>query len=95
MIRSTSDGVAIAVRVVPRAGRSGLAGTRGDSVLVRLTAAPVDGSANDQLIDVLAEALGVARRAVVIASGARSRHKIISVTGVSVDEARTRLGLSG
>ena len=82
MIEVVADGVVLAVRVIPRAGRSGLAGTRDDAVLVRLSAAPVDGAANAELVAVLAEAFGVPRRNVVILSGERSRHKRVQVRGV-------------
>jgi uncharacterized protein len=73
----------IDVRVIPRAGKSGIAGMRGDALLVRLHAAPVDGAANAELIEVLAEALGVPKRAVAIASGERSRQKRVRVEGVT------------
>lgn len=71
------------VRVIPRAGKSGIAGMRGDALLVRLNAAPVDGAANAELIEVLAEALGVPKRAVSIASGERSRQKRVRIEGVT------------
>ena len=73
----------IDVRVIPRAGKSGIAGMRGDALLVRLHAAPVDGAANAELIEVLAEALGVPKRAVSIASGERSRQKRVRIEGVT------------
>jgi uncharacterized protein len=73
----------IDVRVIPRAGKSGIAGMRGDALLVRLHAAPVDGAANVELIEVLAEALGVPKRAVSIASGERSRQKRVRIEGVT------------
>ena len=53
-LAETPAGVSFRVRVVPRAGRTGVAGTRGDALLVRLAAAPVDGAANDALIAMLA-----------------------------------------
>ena len=81
----------IAVRVIPRAGRSGVAGARGDALLVRLNAAPVDGAANAELIDLLAETLGVSKRAIEIVSGARSRQKKVRVTGLTLDETNSRL----
>jgi uncharacterized protein (TIGR00251 family) len=67
------------IRVVPRAGRSGVAGLRDGAVLVRLAAAPVDGAANEELIAVLAKALDVPRRDIVIVSGERSRLKRLRV----------------
>jgi uncharacterized protein (TIGR00251 family) len=93
MIDATADGVLIAVRVVPRAGRSAVAGTRGDAVLVRLQAPPVDGAANQELVTVLASALGVPRRDVSIVAGDRSRQKRVRVSGLGVSDALARLGL--
>jgi uncharacterized protein len=91
VIESTADGVVIAVRVVPRAGRSGIAGTRGGALLVRLNAPPVEGAANDELIEVIADTLGVPRRAVTIVSGERSRSKRVRVAGVDADHVASRL----
>ena len=85
----------IDVRVIPRAGRTGIAGTRDNALLVRLGSAPVDGAANAELIEVIATAVGVPRRAVSIAAGARSRKKTIRIDGVSADEVHQRLGLQG
>jgi uncharacterized protein (TIGR00251 family) len=92
VIEATPDGVVITVRVIPRAARSGLAGTRGDALLVRLRAPPVEGAANDALIDVLAKALHVPKRAVSIVAGDRSRQKRVRVVGIDPDTAATRLG---
>ena len=47
----------LAVRVVPRASKAGVAGTRDHAILVRIAAAPVDGAANAELIETLARAL--------------------------------------
>jgi uncharacterized protein (TIGR00251 family) len=91
VIESTPEGVVIAVRVIPRSGRSGVAGTRGGALLVRLNAPPVEGAANDELVEVIAAALGVPRRAVTIVSGERSRAKRVRITGVDADHVASRL----
>ena len=91
MIRASANGVLIDVRVIPRAGRSGLAGARGDALLVRLNAPPVDGAANAELIEVIAAALGVPQRAVSLVAGERSRQKRVEVIGVDVERARGAL----
>jgi len=83
VVTKTADGLTVNVRVIPRAGKSGLAGTRGDALLVRLQSPPVDGAANEELIAVLAEALGVSKRQVSIISGTRSRHKRVHVAGAA------------
>lgn len=49
---------------------------------IRVTAPPVDGAANDALVALLADALGIARRDVTIAAGVSSRNKIVEVAGV-------------
>jgi uncharacterized protein (TIGR00251 family) len=81
VVTRTAAGLTINVRVIPRAGKSGVAGTRGDALLVRLQAPPVDGAANEELIAVLAEALGVPKRQLSIVSGARSRQKRVALSG--------------
>jgi uncharacterized protein (TIGR00251 family) len=88
VIRASGNGVVIDVRVIPRAARSEIAGVRGDAILVRLTAAPVDGAANAKLIDVIADAFGLPRRAVSLVAGERSRQKRVEVIGVDVERAR-------
>jgi uncharacterized protein len=91
VIQATANGIVIDVRVVPRAGRSGVAGTRGDALLVRLGAAPVEGAANVELVEVIAHLFGVPRRAVAIVAGERSRQKRVSVAGVDLATASSRL----
>ena len=91
MISAVTDGVIISVRVIPRAGRSEIAGVREGALLVRLNAPPVDGAANTELIEVLAEALDVSKRDISIASGMTSKQKRIKVSGIGVDRAASRL----
>lgn len=79
------------VRVIPRAARPGLAGRRGEAVLVRVQAPPVDGAANAELIGVLAAALGVPKRAISIVTGETSRQKRVHVVGIDVATAEARL----
>jgi uncharacterized protein (TIGR00251 family) len=92
MIRATSDGILIDVRVIPRSGRSGISGSRGGALLVRLTAPPVEGAANAELIEVIASALGVPKRSVSIQSGERSKQKRVRVEGISEARAAELMG---
>jgi uncharacterized protein (TIGR00251 family) len=77
--------VDIVVRVIPRASKPGIAGMRDGALLVRLTSPPVEGAANSELIEVLAKALGVPKRAVNIVAGDRARLKRVRVDGVTAD----------
>jgi uncharacterized protein (TIGR00251 family) len=91
---SSADPHLLDVRVIPRAGRSGIAGLRDGALLVRLAAAPVDGAANAELIAVLAEALDLPRRCVAIAGGDRSRSKRVRIAGMTRTQALAALSLS-
>ncbi len=93
MIAPIAGGVVIRVRVIPRAAKSGLAGRRGDALLVRLNAPPVEGAANAELIALIATSLQVSRQAVSILSGERSRQKRLRVEGIDVATANERLGI--
>lgn len=84
-------GVTLAVRVVPRAGRTGVAGTRGDALLVRLAAAPVDGAANDALVAFLATVFDRPKRDITIVSGRASRDKRIAIARASSAQVAGRL----
>jgi uncharacterized protein (TIGR00251 family) len=79
------------VRVIPRAGRSGVAGLRDGALLVRLAAAPVDGAANTELIAVLAHALHLPKRDITIVSGERSRSKRVRIAGMDAAQALAAL----
>jgi uncharacterized protein (TIGR00251 family) len=81
MMTPSHDGVILAVRVIPRASKSGIAGMRDNALLVRLNAPPVDGAANAELIRLLADTLGVSKREISIVSGERSRVKRVRIRG--------------
>lgn len=91
MVTKTRNGVILSVRVVPRARKTEIGGVRGEALLVRVAAPPVDGAANAVLVDILADALGVPRSAIEILSGDRGRHKRVAIAGVSPEHVRTRL----
>lgn len=81
------------MRVIPRAPRSRVDGTRGPAVLIRLAAPPVDGAANEALVAFLSDALSLPRRDIAIVSGEASRDKRVRVAGL--DEASVRARLLG
>lgn len=90
-VTARDAGVRFAVHVQPRAKKPGIDGTHGDALRVRVQAPPVDGAANDAVIAVIAEALGVPRRAVRIAAGLSGRQKLVDVDGIDASAATARL----
>jgi uncharacterized protein (TIGR00251 family) len=91
MIRATAVGVELDVRVIPRARKTEVVGVRDDAILVRLAAPPVEGAANEALVECVADWLGVSRRAVRVLSGERSRRKRLAIAGVTADQIRAQL----
>jgi uncharacterized protein (TIGR00251 family) len=80
--------VRVEVHVQPRASRSEIVGLRGAALKVRLQAPPVDGAANEALVCLLADRLGVPHRAVRVVAGATSRAKTVEVDGTSENAVR-------
>ena len=90
-ITQSGDGVRIAIKVIPRARHNGIDGVRDGRLLIRVTAPPVDDAANAAVLDVVARALRVPRRTVRIASGERSRTKVIEAAGGTREAALAAL----
>jgi uncharacterized protein len=90
-LRDTDAGLTLRVRVQPRASRNAVSGEREGALVVRLTAPPVEGAANEALARFLGKALGVAPSAVSVVSGATGRNKVVRVAGLDAATARERL----
>ena len=88
VLREQDGAVCFEVRVAPRAARAAIAGVHAGALKLSLTAPPVDGAANAALIELLADALSVPRRAVRIVRGERGRTKTVCVEGVPADAVR-------
>lgn len=77
----SNDVLSISVRVVPRASKTEVVGEFDSALRVKLAAPPVDGAANDELVQVLAKTFKVARGSVEIVRGSNSRSKQVKVAG--------------
>jgi len=80
----------ISVRVIPRSSRNAIEWEDG-ALKVRLTAPPVDGSANEALLVLLAQHLGLAKREVHIIHGATGRHKTVEIRGLTAKEIEQKI----
>ncbi|HEX7530537.1 MAG TPA: DUF167 domain-containing protein [Pyrinomonadaceae bacterium] len=74
-------GLTFAVRIVPRASRSEIAGEYNGALRIRIAAPPVEGAANRELIRLLARMFNLPQNAVAIVSGAGSKNKIVRIVG--------------
>jgi len=82
---------ALAIRVQPRASRNEIRLRADGTIVVALTAPPVQGAANRALTEFLAQALEVPKSAIEIVAGVRSRQKRVRVASMSADAVRSRL----
>ena len=83
------------LRVQPKASHAGVAGLHGGALKVRLTAPPAEGKANQALVKLMADELGVAPSAVSVERGAKGKNKTVRIAGVSqeaLERARARWG---
>ena len=87
----TGQAATVSVKVVPRSNKDEVAGWEGDTVKIRLKAAPTDGKANEALVRFLADQIGVAVSQVEIVTGHSSRRKIIRFRGATAERIRERL----
>jgi uncharacterized protein len=79
------------VRVIPNAKKNEFGGYREGELVLRLNAPAIQGKANKAAIDFVARYFGVARSAVLLAQGERSRHKIFKIVGLDNGDLERRL----
>jgi uncharacterized protein len=78
------------VRLTPRGGSDQVEGVVDGVLRARVAAPPVEGAANQALLRLLADELGVARRAVRLVAGAAGRQKLVVVEGMTPDDVVAR-----
>jgi uncharacterized protein (TIGR00251 family) len=77
-----NKGTTIHIRVEPRSSRSGITGTYGNGLKVKLSSPPVEGKANAELIEILAKEFKIRKKDIEILSGKKSKNKIVRLCGI-------------
>lgn len=90
-VQESAKGISFAVKIHPRARKDAITGTVGDALKLALTAPPVEGKANQAVIEFFSDLFQIPRSSVTIASGETSRNKVIRIAGVSKPAAEQRL----
>jgi hypothetical protein len=83
--------IRLRLRVSPGSTRPGVAGRLGSAWKVRVTAPAEGGRANEAVLRLVADAVGLARRDVSLVSGRGGREKIVELSGIERLEAERRL----
>ena len=90
-IKATKDGVVLTLHIQPGAKKTEIVGLHGEALKIRLAAPPVDGKANEALLEFLAEKVGARRTALELVSGQTSRTKRVRIEGFAADELQALL----
>ena len=91
-LHNGQKGAALAVRVTPRASKNQIVGALNDgTVKIRITAAPTEGQANDELIKFLSDVLGVAKSRIEIVAGNTGRDKLISILDMDAETLHKKI----
>jgi len=83
--RRSGDVVTLTLHVQPGAKRSEIAGLHGEALKLRLAAPPIEGRANEALLKFIAKLFGVPLRQVELRQGGQSRHKVVAVSGSTIE----------
>lgn len=86
-----NDAVIVNLYVQPGAKRTEIVGFYGDELKIRLASQPIDGRANDALLNFVAQKFDVPRRKVSLIRGGKSRHKKIAITGSKIKPSSIEL----
>src|SRR5262249_42182055 len=90
-VNETSGGVTFTVKVHPRARKNAVTGVVGDALKLAMTAPPVEGRANQAVIEFFADLFEIPRSSVTIASGLSRRNKVVRISGVDRASVEQRL----
>lgn len=92
MDKSQTTSARLKVKVVPGSSRNQIVGWLGDALKIKVTAPPENGRANEAVVSLLAERLGLAADAIAVASGHSSPSKVIAIHGL--DDAAIKKALA-
>lgn len=90
-IQESARGITFAVKVHPRARKNAITGAVGEALKLSLTAPPVEGKANQAVIEFFADLFAIPQSSVTIASGETSRSKVVRISGLNRAAVEKRL----
>lgn len=94
-ITGEKGGCLISIKAQPRARATAFAGMHGTALKIRVASPPVDGAANEALLEFMADFLGCGRRQLSVVRGATSPHKLLRVVGMDAVAVVSRFAAAG
>ena len=91
-VSAVKNACRLAVQVSPNARKSEIASFDGDALKIRLQAPPVDGKANEALVQFLAKKLRIPKKSIEITHGHTNKHKLLLIdAGMAPDDIEKKL----
>lgn len=87
----TPEGIRLHIRVIPNAAKNEMVGVLNGRVKIKLHSPPMDGRANTELLNFLAEVLHIPKSRLMITKGKRGREKTVLVHGITERDIQTHL----
>lgn len=81
-VRPYKDGIIFPILVLPRSSKREIFGVQGGALKVKLTAPPLEGRANEECVEFLADLLDVKKGRITIVNGHKSRKKTVFIAGL-------------
>ena len=92
VVKEVKGGAAISGRVTPRSSKNEIVEIMDDGTIkVKITAPPVDGKANQALLEFLGKALGIKANQLEVVAGQTGRDKLITITGLGPEEVQQKI----
>lgn len=93
MLETIKGGVRLHLFIQPKSSKNEVVGPHNGELKIKITAPPVDGKANEELIEFLSDYFDIPKRQVVLVKGDTGRHKTVDLMGVEEKAARELLKL--
>lgn len=93
MIESIKGGVRLHLFIQPKASKNEIVGEHNGELKIKLTSPPVDGKANEGLIEFLSEIFKKPKRDITLVRGETNRHKTVDISDIGLEEAKKILRL--
>lgn len=91
MLRQTKEGVELSLHILPNAPRSQIVGLHNGCLKLKIKAPPIDGKANEAIVEFFSEFLKIPKSQISFGRGAKSKSKTIVIHGIPLEELQSRL----
>lgn len=91
MIEKFASGVRVSIVAQPKSSKNEVIGPFNGAVKIKITAPPIEGRANDAIIEFLSELLGIAKKKIHLYRGDTSKNKIFQIEDVEMEFVKEKL----